>query len=113
MKYLFYPQLHKTPLVVAVVVVALLETSRAQNNPNDVADHAQRPRNQVAIAPETTRTLKALNERLGEIAKLWEAKDLEPARIMHARFRARGAGVQYGHLRAAIVGEGEIIVFGQ
>ena len=105
MKYLFYPQLHKTPLVVAVVVVALLETSRAQNNPNDVADHAQRPRNQVAIAPETTRTLKALNERLGEIAKLWEAKDLEPARGEYRKILAMTNAPahyrSYGHLRIA------------
>ena len=94
-----------TSSVSAVMVAAFFGTSPAQNNPNDVADHAKRPRNAVAIAPETTQTLKALNERLAEIAKLWEAKGIEAARSEYRKILATTNAPShyrsYAHLRIA------------
>jgi hypothetical protein len=105
MKNLVCPQPRKTPLVFALMVAALFGTSQAQNNPNDVADHAQRPRNSVAIGPEMIRTLRILNERFGAIAKLWEQDNLEAARGEYRKILAMTNAPahyrSYSHLRIA------------
>ena len=66
-------------LIVAALTVAACGTLQADNVPTVIVSEKKK-QEKVVIDPEVTRNLAQLNERFAEIAKLWEAKDLEAAR---------------------------------